>query len=462
MTSVVRVMVRAGLGAFASLGAIAGLGAVAVLAAVAGPPAALASQAAPQSQFVSFGRAGQGVLWSAPERGERARIGVVLVNPVHSSLGSPLCKQLAALGYLALCADGPRAQAHTSDYEPVAATIRAAIARLREEPRVRAVALVGHGEGGALALFYQNVARNGPAACQGPEKIAACDAGRLANLIPADGLLLLDPDLGQAFMTLTRLDPAVMQETAPTLRHGDLDMYDPRNGFDPGRNAGAYPPAFRKAFFAAQGERGARLMQDARKLLSAVAARDRDAFSDDMPLFVAGARSTPLWQVDPGLLSRTRRPHKVLGADGAVGNRVLASIAPPSGNPREAGSLRAAAWFTARHYLASHAIVTTHDYDVTADDVRGVVWGTSMTSALSNAAGVRDPILLMAMTAHYALRPAEMILDAAASSDKELVGVEGATHALTPCGVCPEPAAAYGDTLRRTMEYVDRWLLKRF
>jgi hypothetical protein len=153
---------------------------------------------------------------------------------------------------------------------------------------------------------------------------------------------------------------------------------------------------------------------------------------------------------------------KVLGADGAVGNRVLASIAPPSGNPREAGSLRAAAWFTARHYLASHAIVTTQDYDVTADDVRGVVWGTSMTSALSNAAGVRDPMLLMAMTAHYALRPAEMILDAAASSDKELVGVEGATHALTPCGVCTEPAAAYGDTLRRTMEYVDRWLLKRF
>jgi len=386
----------------------------------------------------------------------------VLVNPVHSSLGSPLCRQLASLGYLAMCADGPRGHAQTSDYEPLAATIRAAIARLREEPGVRAVALAGHGEGGALALFYQNVARNGPSACQGPEKIVACDAGRLANLIPADGLLLLDPDLGQAFMTLTRLDPAVMLETAPTQRFGDLDMYSPRNGFDPGRNAGAYPPAFRKAFFAAQGERGARLLQEARKLLSAVAARDRDAFSDDMPMFVAGARSTPLWQVDPGLLSRTKRPHKALGADGAVGARVLASIAPPSGNPREAGSLRAAAWFTARHYLTSHAIVTTQDYDVTADDVRGVSWDTSITSSLSNASGVRDPMLLMAMTAHHAMRPAEMILDAAAAADKELVGVDGATHALTPCGVCPEPAAAYGDTLRRTIDYVDQWLLKRF
>lgn len=450
MSSVVRVMLWAGLGVIAALGG------------VACPPAAIASQSQPLSQHVSFGRAGQGVLWSVAERGERARIGVVLVNPTHSSLGSPLCRRLASLGYLALCADGPRSQVHTSDYEPLAATIRAAIARLREEPGVRAVALAGHGEGGALALFYQNVARNGPSVCQGPEKVAACDAGRLANLIPADALLLLDPDLGQAFMTLTRLDPAVMLETAPTQRFGDLDMYDSRNGFDPGRNAGAYPPAFRKAFFAAQGERGARLLQDARKLLSAVAARDRDAFSDDMPILVAGARATPLWQVDPGLLSRTKRPHKALAADGAVGARVLASIAPPSGNPREAGSLRAAAWFTARHYLASHAIVTTPEYNVTADDVRGVVWETSMTSALANASGVRDPLLLMAMTAHHAMRPAEMILDAAAAPDKELVGVEGATHALTPCGVCPEPAAAYGDTLRRTIEYVDRWLLKRF
>lgn len=450
MTSVIRLVLRVCFGAVAALGVIAA------------PPLAVASEVALQSRFVSFGRAGQGVLWSAPERGERARIGVALVNPVHSSLGSPLCKQLAALGYLALCADGPRQNAHSSDYESAAAAIRAAIARLRDEPGVRAVALAGHGEGGALALFYQNVARNGPAACQGPDKIAACDGGRLANLIPADGLLLLDPDLGQAFMTLTRLDPAVMQDTAPTLRYGELDMYTPRNGFDPGRNAGAYPPAFRKAFFAAQGERGARLLQEARKLLSAVAARDRDAFSDDMPMFVAGARATPLWQVDPGLLSRTRRPHKALGADGAVGNRVLASIAPPSGNPREAGSLRAAGWFTARQYLMGHAILTTHEYDVTMDDVRGVLWGSSITSSLSNAAGVRDPMLLMAMTAHYALRPAEMILDAAASSDKELVGVEGATHALTPCGVCPEPPAAYGDTLRRTMDYVDRWLLKRF
>ena len=171
-------------------------------------------------------------------------------------------------------------------------------------------------------------------------------------------------------------------------------MYDPRNGFDPGRNAGEYPPAFRKAFHAAQAERSARLVAQARKLVLAVVARERDAFSDDMPMFVAGALTTPLWQVDLRLLARTRRPHKLLSADGSNPSRILESIALPSGNPREATSFRTAVAFSARQFLAGHAIETTPDYDVTADDVTGVVWASSTTSAVSNLAGVRDPLLV--------------------------------------------------------------------
>lgn len=414
--------------------------------------------------FVSLGRHGQGLLWAPAARGGAARTGVVLVHPFATSLGHVLCRGLAARGFLALCADPPETNRpfRFAGYDAQAQTIGSAIRRLREEEDLRSVFLAGHGEGGALAAFYQNVAQNGPSACLGPEKIAPCAAARLTGLPPAAGLVLIDPDLGQAFATLSSLDPAIAVERAPTQRYPDLDMYDPRNGFDPGRNAADYPPAFRKSFHAAQAERNARLTAEARKLVSAVAARDRDAFADDMPLFVAGALTTPLWQVDSSLLARSRKPHKLLAADGATQRRVLETIALPSGNPREAFSHRTAVPFTALQFLAGHAIETTPAYDVTADDVTGVVWASSATSAIPNIAGVHQPVLIMVMTASFAARPAEMILDAAASSDKELVGVEGATHALTPCSACAGARGrGFGDTKRRTLDYVAEWLRRR-
>ena len=64
----------------------------------------------------------------------------------------------------------------------------------------------------------------------------------------------------------------------------------------------------------------------------------------------------------------------------------------------------------------------------------------------------------MSMTCHYFEVPDEILFDHAASKDKELVYVEGAAHEYTPCR--PE----YGDTMKRTFDYLDGWLSngKRF
>ncbi|MFN3889441.1 MAG: hypothetical protein ACK4MV_03515 [Beijerinckiaceae bacterium] len=429
------------------------------------PPGGRAGEPrAVRTAFVPLGGFGQGLLWAPPEGSEPPRAAVVLVHPHATSLGNPLCGGLAARGFLVLCADPPNAARsfRTGGYDAQALTVGAAIARARAEPGVRSVWLAGHGEGGALAAFYQNVANNGPAACQGPEKAAPCDASRLAGLPPAAGLVLVDPELGQAFATLSGLDPAIAVESAPTQRYPGLDLYDPRNGFDPGQNAGRYGAAFRKAWFAAQADRSARLAAEARKLVSAVAARERGAFADDMPMFVAGALITPIWQVDARLLARTKRAHRLLAADGSTASRVLATLAPPMGSPREATNFRAAAAFSARGFLAGHTLETTPDYDVTADDVLGVVWPSSATSTIANVAGVTEPLLIMANTGHFGVRPAEMILDAARSQDRELVGVEGATHSLTPCLACSGGSGRrYGDTLARALDYVADWLRPR-
>ena len=423
-----------------------------------------AARAPVTTTYASLGRHGQGVIWAPEARGDAARTAIVLVHPYGSSLGNPLCSGLAERGFLVLCADPPNTNRpyRFGGYEAQAQTISAALARVREETGVQTVMLAGHGEGGSLAAFYQNIARNGPAACQGFEKISPCDAARLGGLVPAAGMVLVDPDLGQAFATLSGLDPAIAVESAPTQRYPDLDIYDPRNGFDPGQNAGRYSQGFRKTYFAAQAERSARLVGEARKLISAVAARERDAFSDDMPMFVAGALTTAIWQVDSRLLARTKRAHKMLAADGSTPLRVLESLALPTGNPREASSFRSAIAFSARQYLAGHAIETTPEYDVTIDDVLGVVWRSSTTSAITNIAGVADPLLVVANTAHSGVRPAEMIFDASAATDKELVGVEGATHFLTPCQTCSGAnARRFGDTLARSLDYVAEWVRRR-
>jgi hypothetical protein len=58
----------------------------------------------------------------------------------------------------------------------------------------------------------------------------------------------------------------------------------------------------------------------------------------------------------------------------------------------------------------------------------------------------------MVMSCHYLVVPGEIIFDHLRSKDKTYAAVEGAVHMFTPCR--PE----YGDTVKRTFDYVDSWL----
>ena len=60
----------------------------------------------------------------------------------------------------------------------------------------------------------------------------------------------------------------------------------------------------------------------------------------------------------------------------------------------------------------------------------------------------------MAATCSEHLVSLEISYDRSPAKDKEIVGVEGATHFFTPCR--PE----YGDTFNRSFDYVDAWVNK--
>ena len=101
---------------------------------------------------------------------------------------------------------------------------------------------------GPMMSFYQNIAENGAAVCQKPERLLPCDPTNLANLPKADGVVLLDSHLGDAVATMTYTDPAVIREQQPDLRDSRVDMFDPANGYDTTTNGSNFYGYGEKSF----------------------------------------------------------------------------------------------------------------------------------------------------------------------------------------------------------------------
>jgi hypothetical protein len=101
----------------------------------------------------------------------------------------------------------------------------AAIRWLRERGFARIV-LIGNSGGGSLAAMYQQQA----------ERLSITDtpdgqpiALHPDDLPPADALAFSCAHPGRAEQLLSKIDPSVLDERTPELRHPDLDLYGPAN-----------------------------------------------------------------------------------------------------------------------------------------------------------------------------------------------------------------------------------------
>ncbi len=121
--------------------------------------------------------------------------------------------------------------------------------------------LIGFSGGGPSTTFYQATAEKGPSYCQGPSKLTQC-SNALADLPPADGLLLLDAHPGNTVNTMRSLNPAVLDENDPSKLDASLDPFDPRNGFNPNGQS-VYSAEFMDRYFKAQAARMNRLIDKA-------------------------------------------------------------------------------------------------------------------------------------------------------------------------------------------------------
>lgn len=386
----------------------------------------------------------------------RSHIALLVAHPEHANVFNAFPgPALARRGYRVMMMDyyGPE---HV--YEEFLKPLATAVRYLRRMPGVTKVVLVGESTGGSLLTYYQDVAENGPKACQGVQRIYKCSAKGIGNLPAADAMLLLDINVG-APCRLLALDPAV-NSTRPWQRNPALDMFDPRNGFDPTTGQGHYSAAFVHRFLSAQGRRNDRVIDRALAQLTKIRA-GKAKFKDDEPFLVAGfsvaMNGARLDLADLQLLSRTKASHLLLKTDGKRSWQIIHSVRPPMASAKDLDLYYRTTPLgsqTVRHYLSLYGLRTTAAYSVTADDVKGIVWRSTGNDAVGNVEGIGVPTLVMAGSCYPHMVMNEVVFAHSAAKDKEFVAVEGANHSLAPC------MPKYGNTRKRAFDFINAWLTK--
>ena len=387
----------------------------------------------------------------------RSHIAVIVTHPEHvNNFNYFIAQELPKYGYPVMAINDYGEE--RSFYE-LLAPIAAAIKTLRARPGIEKIVLAGHSSGGAEVTAYEDVAENGPAACQRPERLYKCETKLAANLPPADALMLLDANSGAPERTI-EYNPSISPHD-PLRYDQHLDLFDPKNGYDPARGTAHYDPAFLDTFFKGQIALVDGLIDEASARLDAVD-KGQGKWADDEP-FVGGNRGLFVSETRPeqayiNLLSQSHAPHVLLKADGTAPVQILTSVPLPAAQMRPANAPHTYAdpeMETVREFLSSFIVRLKPDYHWTRDGIYGVDWHSSPSSIPGSIEGIRTPTLVMAGTCAAHIVFLETAYDHSGAKDKTFVGLEGANHGLLPCR--PE----YGDTFKRAFDYVDGWLLQK-
>jgi hypothetical protein len=349
------------------------------------------------------------------------------------------------------------------DEDKLMLNVKLAVAHARTLTTVRKVVLFGHSGGGGMMSAYQNIAENDLKACQGPEKLIKC-GDNLAGMPAADGIMLIDSTLGTPGTTLFSLDPAIADDDSGQPLIAELNIYNPKNGFNP--KSPTYSDEFVARFHARQGERMNRLIANALDRLTKINA-GHGRFSDDEPFIIPGAYPTTnkLNMQDMRLQAHTRNAWPLLHPDGSITTEVVHSVRVPRTLESQTPSLnRGAITTTVRRFLNTYAVRTLPDYGFTADTLRGIDYHSSWAIQLNSIEGISKPLLQMGMTGSHEFFIAETVREHAKSNDKTLAFVEGAVHGFGPCKECALakglPEVYYGDTIKTLYDYIDGWLAK--
>lgn len=405
-----------------------------------------------RSSFISLGRA-RAMLYE--NRTARKSVAVLVMHSDSDYLTFSAGIELAERGYSVLCAN---ADASKPLFMKLT-VVKEGVEYLRGLDYVEKVVLFGHSGGATLMTAYQNAAESGGNNFRGDNMILKLSE-RLPPLPPADGVMLIDPNWGNGAVSLFSLDPAVMTEGDPRSIDPELDLFNPVNGFDP--EGSHYSESFIRKFLKAQGERENRLIDLALERLRLIESH-KGLYDDDEPFLVVGGASNfmnnKLYAQDVSLLSRTREKYTLLHGDGTSTQEIIHTVRTPQNKRSLTANYRDGLMITTvRTFLDSNSVRTNADYYYDADTIYGVDWTGSYCCTTGNVTGVTVPLLLMGMTNGWEFSSVEGIADRAASQDKTVAYVEGATHMY-----CPDRGdTRFGDTLKTTYDFAANWLESKF
>ncbi|MCE9657034.1 MAG: lysophospholipase [Burkholderiales bacterium] len=177
--------------------------------------------------------------------GKASRVLLVYMHPASTLQLLPVPRAMAASGLHVLCAASRYARNDTPlIFENVVLDLGAWVRHARQVWGYDKVVLCGWSGGGALALLYQAEAER--------PTIIATPAGdpvdlAAAGLVPADAMIFQAAHVSRAQLLADWIDPSVLDENDPDRRDPELDLYDPRNPNQP-----PYPADYLARFRACQ------------------------------------------------------------------------------------------------------------------------------------------------------------------------------------------------------------------
>lgn len=403
----------------------------------------------------TFIRLGQTPAALYQHKTQKKPVGVLVMHSDSDYLSFSVGLELAERGYTVLCANANPSELLSNKL----LAVKECVKYLRALPQVEKVVLFGHSGGATLMSAYQNAAENGGKNFRGDNMVFKL-SDSVSGLPPADGIMLIDPNWGNGAMVLFSLDPAVTEEGNPRLRDPELDLFAPANGFDP--EGSHYSEGFIRKFLKAQRERNERLIDQAWDRLRLIEA-GKGLYEDDEPFLVVGGAgnfmNNKLYAQDPRLMSRTRGEYLLLHGDGRRTKEIIHTMRGPENRRCLTANYRDGLLLTTvRTFLDSHSVHAGEDYYYNEDTIFGVDWTGSYCCTTGNVTGVTVPFLAMGMTKGWEFASVEGIVERAASEDKTVAFVEGATHMY-----CPDQGdKRFGDTVKTTYDFIAEWLENRF
>src|SRR6201991_1961387 len=235
---------------------------------------------------------------------------LMFMHPIGGGAYLPMINALARAGHHVIyCNSRFRGTDSGLLMEKVVEDLGAAIKDAKERLGYQKVVLAGWSGGGSLSVFYQQQAQH-PTVTSSPSGDGP-DLTQL-DLPAADGIMLLAAHISRHGTLTEWLDGSILDESDPSKRDLELDLYNPDNPNQP-----PYTEEFLERYREAQIARNRRITQWAKAKLAELKAAGRP--DDEFAFVVHGTMADPRW-LDPTVDPNERAPRTTYLGDPRVVN----------------------------------------------------------------------------------------------------------------------------------------------